>query len=408
MRKPICLLCFILISAQITFAQLQLTNNKLQIADIDSGTLKLRSKLYEKIPAGDLNIYGFNLNEVPIYNDEAYAKRLSLIESEIPLPYNSNVKAFIDLYTIRKRPLLSKILGLSKHYFPQIEEIFDRENIPIEMKYLAVIESSLNQHATSPVGAGGMWQFMAPTGRIYGLTTSSHLDERRDFIKSTEAAVKYFKDSYRIYNDWLLVIASYNCGAGNVNKAIRKSGGKRNFWAIMSYLPSETRGYVPAFIAAAYAMNYAAEHNIYPSDSLNLYHHLDTVMVDNRFSIDQIALALNMQTEEIKNLNPSLKKGYIPFVSNKISLTLPYSKAVQFIELQNSENAMIADENLMSLNIKTVEKSVRFSYKVRKGDQLASLAKKYDVGVRDLKRWNKIRNGKIRKGQRLTIYSNKA
>ncbi|MBJ7428365.1 MAG: transglycosylase SLT domain-containing protein, partial [Bacteroidia bacterium] len=391
-------------------AQSIMSDNSVFLASIDSNTIKLRNKLFPNVWQGDLNIYGFEENEVPVYSNEDIKTRLSLLESEIPLDYNEQVRPYIDLYTVRKRKLLAKVLTLSKLYFPTIEEIFDREGIPLEMKYLAVIESALNHAATSPVGAAGMWQFMAPTGHMYGLKTTNNLDERRDFIKSTEASVKYFKNSYRVYGDWLLVIASYNCGVGNVNKAIRKSGGKRNFWAIMPYLPRETRGYVPAFIAAAYAMNYASEHNIYPAE-LELNFHTDTIQVDNRYSLDQLSMALDIPLVELKTLNPSLKRGYIPFTGSKITLTLPYNKIIKFSAINNLENLNLADEQLVALanskqKVKEVPETV--FYKVKKGDLLASIANQYDVTVKQLKKWNRLKSSKVKKGQRLKIYTNKA
>ena len=380
-----------------------------RIAQIDSNTLKLRSKMYPSVYQGDLNIYGYNNGDVPVFTDSAYAYRLSLLETEIPLEYNKHVRSYIDLYAVRKRKLVSKVLATSKYYFPIFEEVFDRENIPLEMKYLAVIESALNQNAVSPVGATGMWQSMAPTGRIYGLRTDNSIDERRDIIRSTEAAVKYFKNSYRIYGDWLLVIASYNCGPGNVNKAIRRSGGKRTFWEIMPYLPKETRGYVPAFIAATYVMNYAAEHNLYPTEE-EMYYHMDTVMVDNKVSIEQLALALNVTPSEIKAWNPSLKRGYIPFSNNKVVLSLPYAHAVKVAELNNDTNFRNqSTEALTALN-KQIESDRRavgkINYKVKSGESLSKIAKKHDVSLADLKKWNKgkIRNNKVSKGQKLVIY----
>ncbi len=380
-----------------------------RIAQIDSNTLKLRNKMYPSVFQGDLNIYGYNQGDVPVFTDSAYAYRLSLLETEIPLEYNKHVRSYIDLYAVRKRKLVSKVLASSKYYFPIFEEVFDRENIPLEMKYLAVIESALNLNAVSPVGATGMWQFMAPTGRIYGLRTDNSIDERRDLIRSTEAAVKYFKNSYRIYGDWLLVIASYNCGPGNVNKAIRRSGGKRTFWEIMPYLPKETRGYVPAFIAATYVMNYAAEHNLYPTDE-EMYYHMDTVMVDNKVSIEQLALALNVTPSEIKTWNPSLKRGYIPFSNNKVVLNLPYAHAVKVAELNNDTNFRNqSTEALTALNkqIESDKKAVgKINYKVKSGESLSKIARKHDVSLADLKKWNKgkIRNNKVSKGQKLVIY----
>ncbi len=419
-KFKILLLPITLILCQVSYSQPinNSTNNDLAIASIDSNTIKLRNKLYPQIPAGDLNIYGFEENDVPVYADSVYKYRLSLLETEIPLDYNQYVKGYIDLYAIRKRALVSKILSYSAYYFPIVEDIFNRENIPLELKYLAVIESALNQNAVSPVGATGMWQFMAPTGKMYGLKTNHSLDERRDLIKSTEAAVKYFKNSYRIYGDWLLVIASYNCGPGNVSKAIRKSGGKRTFWEIMPYLPKETRGYVPAFVAATYVMNYAPEHNLY-SANIPMYYHLDTVMVDNRYSVEQLSLALDMPIDEIKNYNPSLRKGYIPFSNDKIVLTLPYNKAVKFAALNDSNiKSRAGDTELLALNNDIqISKSRNASnksytkkiiYKVRRGELLATIADKFNVSISEVKKWNHLRGSKIKRGQRLTIFAERA
>ncbi len=391
-------------------AQSLLSDNMLFLASIDSNTIKLKNKLYPSVWQGDLNIFGFEDNEVPLYSDEDIKTRLSLLEYEIPMDYNIHVKSYIDLYTVRRRKLLSKVLTLSKLYFPTIEEIFDREGIPLEMKYLAVIESALNHAATSPVGAAGMWQFMAPTGNMYGLKTTSALDERRDFIKSTEASVKYFKNSYKVYGDWLLVIASYNCGVGNVNKAIRKSGGKRNFWEIMPYLPKETRGYVPAFIAASYSLNYASEHNIYPTE-LELNYHTDTIQIDNKYSLEQLSIALDISTTELKMLNPSLKRGVIPFTADKISLTLPYNKIIKFSAINTIENLNIEDDKLVAfINSKKVvtNKPEKITYKVKKGDLLASIAKNHNVTLSQIKKWNKLKTSKIKKGQNIKIYTNRA
>ncbi len=276
------------------------------LALIDSQTVRLAAKVSPQVSQGDLNIYGFDLEDIPIYADSVYAYRLSLLESEIPLDYNEYVRPYIDLYTIRRRKLSSKILAWSNYYFPQFEQALDREKMPMELKYLAVIESALNPAATSPVGAAGMWQFMAPTGRMYGLKTTASYDERRDVQKSTDAAIKYLRNSYRIYGDWLLVIASYNCGPGNVNKAIRKAGGVKNFWAIQQYLPKETRGYVPAFIAATYMMNYASEHNLYPSEEVEVYGLTDTIQVNNSISLPQVAALSGISIETLKQLNPFL------------------------------------------------------------------------------------------------------
>lgn len=385
---------------------------QLRLAKVDSNTLQWRNKLYPKTDAGNLNTYGFNPNEIPVYSDSTYALRLSLLEMEIPMEYNQQVRNYIDLYANRRRNLISKVLSTSKLYFPIFEEVFDRENVPMEFKYLAVIESALNQRAISPVGAAGLWQFMSPTGRMYGLKTDAYIDDRKDIIKSTEAAVKYFKNSYRLYNDWLLVIASYNCGPGNVNKAIRKAGGSKNIWQIMPYLPRETRGYVPAFIAAAYVMNYASEHNIYPSEE-EPYFHLDTVMVDNRMSLEKLAYALGTSADEIKQYNPSLKQGIIPFNTEGTVLTLPYHHAVKVAALRHdtSFNNRL-DENLLAMNknAEASKHSDKVIYKVKSGDYLTKIARKFEVSVAELKKWNKgkIKGNNVSKGQKLIIYPNRA
>lgn len=415
--KKLILLFYVIVVCFLTAKAQPLTQGlgseyQLRLAKVDSNTLQWRNKLYPKTDAGNLNTYGFNPNEIPVYSDSTYALRLSLLEMEIPMEYNQQVRNYIDLYANRRRNLISKVLSTSKLYFPIFEEVFDRENVPMEFKYLAVIESALNQRAISPVGAAGLWQFMSPTGRMYGLKTDTYIDDRKDIIKSTEAAVKYFKNSYRLYNDWLLVIASYNCGPGNVNKAIRKAGGSKNIWQIMPYLPKETRGYVPAFIAAAYVMNYASEHNIYPAEE-EPYFHLDTVMVDNRMSLEKLAFALGTSADEIKQYNPSLKRGVIPFNTEGTVLTLPYHHAVKVAALRHdtSFNNRL-DENLLAMNknVQAIKHSDKVIYKVKSGDYLTKIARKFEVSVAELKKWNKgkIKGNNVSKGQKLIIYPNRA
>ena len=387
------------------------------LALVDTNTIKLRNKLYPVVSQGDLNIYGFEDNDVPVYADSVMAYRLSLLESEIPLPFNEYVKPYINLYTIRKRNLSSKILAWSKYYFPMFEEALDRANMPLELKYLAVIESALNPMATSPVGAAGMWQFMAPTGRMYGLKTTSIYDERRDVQKSTEAAIKYLRNSYRIYGDWLLVIASYNCGPGNVNKAIRKAGGVKNFWAVQKYLPGETRGYVPAFIAAAYMMNYASEHNLYPAENMNIEFHTDTIHVDASYNLSLLANSLEMTLEELLAYNPALRRSVVPFGIDKVTLTVPYNKAVKFASINDTSVKQSSNDLLLAMNrqiaIEKKQLADNSSNKkkttnsrtitVKRGDSLGKLANKFNVSETDLKRWNKIKGNRINSGQKLII-----
>jgi membrane-bound lytic murein transglycosylase D len=406
------------------------------VASLDSLTNAFHLKYTDSKSIGDMNVYGFNENDIPRYTDSTIRYRLSLLESEIPLEYNQHVKGFIDLYAIRKRELTSKILILSKYYFPLFEQILDQQNLPLEFKYLAVIESALNPRAVSVAGANGLWQFIHSTGQIYGLKINSYVDERRDPYKATLAACRYFKDSYALYNDWLLVIASYNCGPGNVNKAIRRSGGKMNFWEIMPYLPKETRGYVPAFIAATYVLSYHAEHNIFPMDlPINL--NVDTVYIDNSITFQQLAEMVGLDVSVIEDLNPSYKQGIIPWYIGKAPIVLPYEYAMRVADLRSQggmvqalaqatgipASDILLDDDLIVNNPepaaqdKTIVKKrppppppvkgEKMMYIVKRGDGLMRIAQKYHCSVEDIKRWNKLKSNRLAAGQRLTIYLNR-
>ena len=241
------------------------------------------------------------------FPDSVYASRLASLPRIIPMPYNNVVRDCIDLYTERRRNLVRYMLGMADYYFPIIEEVLDKHGLPIELKYLAVVESALNPVALSRVGACGLWQFMLPTGKQYGLTINSLVDDRRDPVKATEAACAYFKDMYAIYKDWSLVMASYNCGPGNVNKAIKRSGGKTNFWDIFPYLPKETRSYVPLFIAANYVMNYYCDHNLCPLET-NLPLATDTIHVNKMLHLQQVSEVLQVGLEQLRALNPQYKR----------------------------------------------------------------------------------------------------
>lgn len=267
--------------------------------------------------------------------DSVYIKRLQSIPSVIELTYNSVVRDFISLYTIRRSKLTSLVLGQSDYYFPIFEDALDAEGVPFELKYLPIIESALNPRAYSPAGASGLWQFISSTGRTYGLRINSLIDERRDPIKSSQAAAKYLKHLYSIYEDWTLVIAAYNCGPGNVNKAIRRAGGEKDYWAIYPYLPKETRGYVPAFIAATYAMNYHQEHNICPK-IVERCHYIDTVHVSEKIHLVQIADVLDIDINDLRILNPQFKTDIVPGNVTECNLILPTDKISQFEMYKNT------------------------------------------------------------------------
>lgn len=367
---------------------------------------------------------------IPTFSDEVYTERMNQIHSPIPLSYNQHVKGFIDLYAMRKRGLTQRAMGLSNLYFPMFEEILDREGIPLEFKYLSIVESALNPIAVSRVGATGLWQFMYTTGIIYDLKVNSYTDDRRDPVKATMAACQYFKDMYRIYNDWLLVIAAYNCGAGNVNKAIKRSGGKTNFWELMPYLPAETRGYVPAFIAVTYVMNYSKEHNLYPISPSYSYFEVDTVTVSRAVSFNVLSRTLDLPLDVISYLNPTYKRGMIPDVGSDYVLRLPTSKMALYMASQemifaesqpparpvmptfarrdrnrDEDDDAVASSNGTTLKYETVTKRVKKSHTVRRGESIGSIASKYDMTVSQVKKMNRLHSSKVRSGQRLTVYA---
>jgi len=282
-------------------------------------------------------------DENPTFSDSVYIDRLSRIPSIMELTYNEVVKKFIELYSGKLRKQVSYMLGASNFYMPIFEQALDAYNLPQELKYLPIIESALNPKATSVVGAAGLWQFMLGTGKIYGLESNSLVDERRDPIKSTWAAAKYLKDLYAIYKDWNLVIAAYNCGATNINKAIRRANGARDYWAIYNYLPQETRGYVPAFIAANYVMTYYCDHNICPMEA-DLADNTDTVLVNKNLHFGQIAEVCGVNINQLRSLNPQYKVDVIPGNTETCTLRLPRNYINTFIDSKDSVYNYHTDE----------------------------------------------------------------
>lgn len=356
-----------------------------------------------------LNIYHFALGYIPNYNDSTYAARIELLNEQTPieLTYNKTIRNYIELYAVKKRELTSKVLGLKEIYFPIFEESLDKYNLPLEFKYLPVVESALNPTAGSRVGAKGLWQFMYYTGKLYGLKVTSVIDERFDPYKATDAACRHLKDLYAIYGDWSLVLAAYNSGAGNVNKAIRRAGGVKNYWAIWPFLPRETRGYVPAFIAVVYVMNYAQEHNLYPLNPGILYDGIDTVHVTQPLAFDQISEMLNIPLEEVKYLNPLYKASLIPAYDGKdYSLRLPKEYINAFIDNENalynykSKSGMEKEKILAEIK-KASDRTVHI---VHSGENLGLIARKYHVSINQLKQWNGLRSTLIRPGQRLVVF----
>ncbi len=351
---------------------------------------------------------------VPEYPDSVYIERLRRIPSVVELSFNRVVRNYINVYTLQRRENVEVMLGLADYYFPIFEQIFDERGLPTELKYMAIIESALNPRAVSRVGAVGLWQFMYGTGRMYKLTINSLVDERRDPIRSTHAAAQYLHDLYNIYKDWVLVIAAYNCGPGNVNKAIRRSGYKRNYWDIYYYLPRETRGYLPAYIAASYVMNYYREHNLVPR-SIHLPRAIDTLMISRELHLRQVSEVLNIPVELLRDMNPQYRRDIIPARGTRYPLALPLEYTTQFLDLEETifaykDSIYLSEENL-TVN-PTVSHYVpeppsgktKLTYTVKPGDNLGYIAEWYHVNLSDLRYWNNIRRNLIRSGQKLSVY----
>lgn len=353
--------------------------------------------------------------ENPLFSDSIYIDRLSRMPTIMEMPYNEIVRKFIDMYAGRLRNHVAFMLSASNFYMPIFEEALDAYDLPLELKYLPIIESALNPSAVSRAGACGLWQFMLGTGKMYGLESNSLVDERRDPIKATWAAARYLRDMYDIYKDWNLVIAAYNCGPGTINKAIRRSGGKTDYWEIYNFLPKETRGYVPAFIAANYVMTYYCKHNICPMET-NIPDATDTIQVSRNLHFEQIADMCSVSLDEIKSLNPQYKKSVIPGESKLQTLRLPMNSISTFIDRQDTIYAHRSNElfkNRKVIATTETRPTTRSSksrstgnttyHKIRNGETLSVIAAKYGVTVNQLKDWNGLSNTKIAAGKRLKI-----
>ncbi len=355
---------------------------------------------------------------VPVYNDSVYLNRIKAIQSYIPLSYNKIVRNFIHVYTVKKRDKLAAIIGLKEHYFPLFEEILDQKGLPLELKYVPVIESALNPNAVSRAGATGLWQFMYGTGKMYGLNINSYIDERRDPLKSSFAASNYLADLYGMFDDWMMAIAAYNCGPTNVYKAMRRSGGKNNYWDIYYYLPRETRGYVPAFIAAMYAMTYFEDHNIKPQ-KINIPVATDTIIMNKTIHLKQISAVLQIPYQKIKDLNPQYRRSIVPADHGPYPVNLPIDITGNFIQLQDSIYAYNRDQYLNKSVIHKKPSTYKRSsyhhqppsgnysklyYTIKSGDNLGYIAEWYNVRASDLRYWNNIRGSMIRRGQKLIVY----
>ncbi len=353
--------------------------------------------------------------------DAEMMRRLEAMNSFIKLPYNDVVKNYIIQYSERMTTRMGRVMGLSTYYFPIFEDILLRYGLPQELKYMAIIESMLNPVATSRAGARGIWQFMYQTGTSYGLEINSYVDERLDVEKAVDAAARYLRDAYRTFGDWALAISSYNCGAGNVSKAIRRADGKRDYWSIYPYLPRETRNYVPAFVAAMYAMTYYREYGIVPQMT-GVPAQTDTFMIRRNLHFDQIEAVVGVPKEDLQNLNPQYVNDIIPGNNHPYVLKLPYTWTARFLDANRDTlyaykadslvNGRILQDQRKSSGKSTGKSSggsssqQRIAYKVKSGDYLGKIASKYGVTVAQIKSWNRLKSNNIQIGQTLYIYRN--
>ncbi len=349
--------------------------------------------------------YDFPTDFVPAYSDSVYRERIARLNDRTPfeLVYNAQVKTFIQLYANRRRALTERMLGLGEMYFPLFEEALDRHNVPLELKYLAVIESALNPTARSRVGATGIWQFMFHTGRLYGLNVDSYVDDRSDVLRSTEAAARHLRDLYDIYGDWSLVIAAYNAGPGNVNRAIRRGGGVKDFWLIRHFLPRETQNYVPAFIAVTYVMEHAEDHNLYPVQPLYTFHDLEAIEVDRMLSLRVVSELLDIPLDHLRHLNPAFRQNIIPRrEDHPYTLLLPASHAGVFLTNEEKIYNYRSPEQVRQEEL-AAQLAQTTVHVVRQGEVLGTIARRYGTTVREIQQLNNLRGTLIRPGQRLVV-----
>lgn len=353
-------------------------------------------------------------DENPLFERDVYIDRLQRMPTIMEMPYNDVVRACIDRYTGRLRRSVSIMLGAANFYMPIFEEALETYQLPLELKYLPVIESALNPTAVSRAGATGLWQFMLTTGKQYGLEVNNYVDERRDPIKSSYAAARYLRDLYKIFGDWNLVIAAYNCGPENINKAIHRAGGERDYWRIYPYLPQETRGYVPAFIAANYVMNYYCEHNICPMRS-ELPAKTDTVVINRNVTFGNIARVCNLDMQMLRSLNPVYRRDVVSGLTAPATLRLPIADVTRFIDLQDSIYATDVELKRAEVAVTqppVVAKSSRSKSRrgrgasyttVRRGDTLSAIARRNGTTVAKLRKLNGIRGNNIQSGKKLRV-----
>jgi len=374
----------------------------------------------------DSDIKSLNLDEKVEYDElttELLKSRLAEMDAKSPfhIEYNEGLENIIKSFLKNRKKSYERLMAISEYYFPIFEEAFAKKNVPLEIKYLAVVESALNPRAVSRVGATGLWQFMYQTGKQYNLNIDSYVDDRSDPLKASEAAAQYMANMYKIFGDWDLVLASYNSGPGNVSKAIRRSGGKQNYWNIRKHLPRETQGYVPAFLATMYIYEYHTDHGIVPQRAKVKQFATDTIMIKNQISFKQISDLLDIPVAQLQILNPQYKLNVIPAYNNKRHfLTLPTEKIAVFTSNEDKiyayvqhksdqrekpysrEREAYASKDTVKEGNSYVVSRTKY-HKVRRGDNLSEIAERYDVSIAEIKRWNRLRSNTISLGAKLKI-----
>jgi membrane-bound lytic murein transglycosylase D len=350
-------------------------------------------------------------DSIPIFPDLVYEYKIAELNNLTPieLEYNDRVRRYIDVYTIERREHLAKIIGLAELYFPLFEEMLDKYQLPLELKYLAIVESALDPRAVSTSAAVGLWQFKINSSKMFDLEVNSYVDERCDPYKATEAACSYLQYLYRIYNDWQLALAAYNGGPGVVRKAIERSGGKTDFWEIHPYLPAQTNGYVPAFIAVNYVMNHYTDHNIYPVRSKFINIDIDTVHINKATSFERISEVINIPLETLQFLNPSYKKDYIPKSSEGSALVLPNNKIKSFIRNEKAifdKSISKKDFNDVVAEAGNTSGKIKIVHEVSRGEYFHKIAIKYNCTLDDIKTWNSLPTNDLNIGQKLDVWVN--
>ena len=392
--------------------------NQLLFSDEDLVTidsLLVQGKLYSSlIDTLDyvLNYKDINVASTRVFTSDILKGRLSKLNEETPfnLSYNIALEKTINRYLLHRKKYYPALMAKAKYYFPMFERYLDQYDIPLEMKYLAIVESALRPKVKSRVGATGLWQFMYGTGKQFDLKVSSYVDERQDPVKATIAACRYLRQLFTIFGDWDLALAAYNSGPGNVRKAIKRSGGSKNYWNIRPYLPRETAGYVPAFYATMYIFEYAKEHQVYAELPVFFNFQTDTIRLKRTLSFRQISDKIDVSEQVIYRLNPSYKLGIIPFIKGRnYAVRLPTNKIIEFLDKEKEiyDLAVLEDATREKPLPRYFEMDKRIRYKVRKGDFLGKIANKFGVRISDIKRWNGLKSTRLSIGQRLYIYPKK-